>query len=73
MAVAAATEDDEAVRICNKLIASGAIAAGITGSGPTISVISFVQESEIIRQSLNDLKYDIVETNFFNNNILELI
>ena len=73
MAVAAATEDDEAVRICNKLISSGAIAAGITGSGPAISVISFVQDSEIIRQSLNDLKYDIVETNFFNNNILELI
>ena len=73
MAVAAATEDDEAVRICNKLIASGAIAAGITGSGPAISVISFVQDSGIIRQLLNDLRYDIVETNFFNNNILELI
>ena len=57
----------------HKLIARGAIAAGITGSGPAISVISFVQESEIIRQSLNDLKYDIVETNFFKNNILELI
>jgi shikimate kinase len=55
------------------LIASGAIAAGITGSGPAISVISFVQDSGIIRQLLNDLKYDIVETNFFNNNILELI
>ena len=73
MAVAAAMEDDEAVRICNKLISRGAIAAGITGSGPAISVISFIQDSEIIRKSLNDLEYEIVETNFLKNNILELI
>ena len=73
MAVAAATDDDEAVRICNKLIARGAIAAGITGSGPAISVISFVQDSEVIRQSLNDLEYEIVETIFSNDNILELV
>ena len=48
MAVAAATEDDEAVRICNKLISRGAIAAAITGSGPAISVISFIQDLSLI-------------------------
>ena len=39
MAVAAATDDQEALRICNLSIASGAIAAGISGSGPSIAIV----------------------------------
>ena len=73
MAVAAATEDDEAVRICNKLIANGAIAAGITGSGPAISIVSFIQDSETIRKVLSNSGYEIIETNFIDNHSLELI
>jgi shikimate kinase len=73
LAVAAAIGDDEAVRICNKLIAIGAIAAGITGSGPAISIVSYVNDSEIIRESLSDLGYEIIETTFIDNNLLELI
>ena len=73
LAVAAATEDDEAVRICNKLIANGAIAAGITGSGPAISVVSFIQDSETIRKVLYNSGYETIETNFIDNNSLELI
>ena len=73
MAVAAATEDDEAVRICNKLIAKGAIAAGISGSGPSISVVSFIQDSETIRKDLYNSGYEIIETNFIDNNFPELI
>jgi len=73
MAVAAATEDDEAVRICNKLIANGAIAAGITGSGPAISIVSFIQDSETIRKVLCNSGYEIIETNFIDNHSLELI
>jgi shikimate kinase len=73
MAVAAATEDDEAVRICNKLISKGAIAAGISGSGPSISVVSFIQDSETIRKTLYNSGHEIIETNFIEDNSSELI
>ena len=73
MAVAAATGDDEAVRISKRLIASGPIAAGITGSGPAITIVSLVNDSEKIRESLSDLGYEIIETTFIDNNLLELI
>ena len=73
MAVAAATEDDEAVRICNKLISKGAIAAGISGSGPSISVVSFIQDSETIRKALYNSGHEIIETNFIEDNSSELI
>ena len=48
MAVAAATDDDEALRICNNAIANGALSAAITGSGPAISVVCFLEDKPLI-------------------------
>jgi len=73
MAVAAATGDDEALRICNNAIANGAISASITGSGPAISVVCFVQDSTSIREVLSRTNYEIIESNFSNKNLTELI
>ena len=72
MAVAVATGDDEAIRISNKLISNGAIAAGITGSGPAISVVCFIQDSDRIREILIEMDFEIIETNFIENDVLEL-
>ena len=72
MAVAVATGDDEAIRISNKLISNGAIAAGITGSGPAISVMCFIQDSDRIREILLEMDFEIIETNFIENEVLEL-
>ena len=72
MAVAVATGDDEAIRISNKLISNGAIAAGITGSGPAISVVCFIQDSDRIREILLEMDFEIIETNFIENDVLEL-
>ena len=73
MAVAAATGDDEALRICNNAIANGALSAAITGSGPAISVVCFTQDMSSIREALNRTQYEIIESNFPSVNLTELI
>ena len=73
MAVAAATGDDEALRICNNAIANGAVSAAITGSGPAICVVCFVQDSKSIKEVLSRTNYEIIESKFSNDNLIELI
>ncbi len=62
MAVAASTDDHEALRICNLCIASGAIAAGISGSGPAIAIVCFEEESEPLSRKISDLGFQVIST-----------
>tara|TARA_B100000959_G_scaffold280419_1_gene342225 strand:+ start:3484 stop:4341 length:858 start_codon:yes stop_codon:yes gene_type:complete len=64
IAVAAATEDHEALRISNISIASGAVAAGITGSGPAIALVCFSQDSDAIQSRVSDYFDKIILSNF---------
>jgi shikimate kinase len=73
MAVAAATDDDEALRICNSSIANGALSAAISGSGPAISVVCFVQDREQIHEVLSRTQYEIIESNFLDKDLTEVI
>ena len=50
MAVATSTDDFEALRISNLMIASGALRpAGISGSGPAIAIVCYEQDKEFLR------------------------
>jgi shikimate kinase len=62
VAVAAASEDDEALRICNSAIIKGAISAGISGSGPAISIICHESEISDISELLMDNGMAVIET-----------
>ncbi len=73
MAVAAATDDDEALRICNSAIANGALSAAITGSGPAISVVCFRQDKVLIEEVLSRNQYEIIESSFQESNLTEII
>ena len=73
MAVAAAIGDDEALRICNSAIASGAISAGISGSGPAIAVIAFEEDATILESHLLDTGYNVISTIFAKKEIEEVI
>jgi shikimate kinase len=73
MAVAAATDDDEALRICNNAIANGALSAAITGSGPAISVVCFLEDKPLIREVLSRTQYKIIESNFQESDLEEVI
>lgn len=73
MAVAAAIGDDEALRICNSAIASGAISAGISGSGPAIAVIAFEEDAAILESHLLDTGYTVISTIFAKEEIEEVI
>lgn len=64
--VAAANDDDEAIKICNLAIASGAIAAGISGSGPAISIICYENEIEIMSEIINRFEMGLIRTTFHN-------
>jgi homoserine kinase len=65
MAVAAATNDFEALRISNILIASGAIASGISGSGPSISVVCYPEDEEILRSKISEMGMQTISTSLF--------
>ena len=65
MAVAAATNDFEALRISNILIASGAIASGISGSGPSISVVCYPEDEEILRSKISEMGMQTISTRLF--------
>lgn len=73
MAVAAATDDDEALRICNNAIANGALSAAITGSGPAISVVCFLEDKPLIREVLSRTQYKVIESNFQKSDLEEVI
>ena len=63
MAVAAAIGDDEALRICNSAIARGAIAAGISGSGPAIAVVCYEGSDEVL-EILQESCVEVIRTAF---------
>ncbi|MDP6985602.1 MAG: hypothetical protein QGH38_00085 [Candidatus Thalassarchaeaceae archaeon] len=64
LAVAASTEDFDALRICNHSIAHGAIASGMSGSGPAIAVICYESDKETIIANLSDFGMDVISTRF---------
>lgn len=66
MGVAAASEDNEAIRICNLSMINGAIAAGITGSGPAISIICYENEVNSISDIIDRYDMDLIRTSFYN-------
>ncbi|HJM18172.1 MAG TPA: hypothetical protein QF703_01430 [Candidatus Thalassarchaeaceae archaeon] len=66
MAVSAATGDFEAMRLCNLGIVSGAIAAGISGSGPAIVFVCFSDHLDGIQSNLQDHFEQMINTTFTN-------
>ena len=65
MAVAAATDDQEALRICNLSIASGAIAAGISGSGPSIAIVCFQEDSTSLSKLFSESGLEVISTGIY--------
>jgi len=65
MAVAAATDDQEALRICNLSIASGAIAAGISGSGPSIAIVCYQEDSRSLSKLFSDSGLEVIPTGIY--------
>ena len=65
MAVAAATDDHEALRICNLSIASGAIAAGISGSGPSIAIVCFQDDSTSLSKLFSESGLGVISTGIY--------
>ena len=64
MAVAAATGDDEALRICNSAIARGAISAGVTGSGPAIAIICYEQHADSLAEFVRESEMEVIVAAF---------
>lgn len=64
IAVASSTEDFEAMRICNLMISSGALAAGISGSGPAIAVVCYDLDAEEIQIKLSEICNQVILTRF---------
>jgi shikimate kinase len=64
MAVAAATGDDEALRICNSAIARGAISAGVTGSGPAIAIICYEQHADSLAEFVRESEMEVIAAAF---------
>ena len=67
MAVSAATRDHEALGISNLCIASGAIASGISGSGPAIAIVCFEDDTESISAIIEDRGHLTIHTRFASN------
>ena len=65
MAVAAATDDQEALRICNLSIASGAIAAGISGSGPSIAIVCYEEDSPSLCKLFSESGLEVISTGIY--------
>jgi len=64
LAVAAATNDHEALRISNMCIASGAMACGISGSGPAIALVCYEEESETLLSIIANFGFEAISTRF---------
>ena len=66
MAVAASNDDFEALRISNMMIASGALAAGISGSGPAMAIVCYKQDKEFLEPQLKQFCEQVLITEFTN-------
>lgn len=64
MAVAASLGDHEALRISNLCIASGAVASGISGSGPSIAIVCYEEDIEKISQKISEMGGTVISTRF---------
>jgi len=64
MAVSAATDDHQALRISNLCIASGSIASGISGSGPAIAIVCFEDDAESISAIIEEMGLLTIQTRF---------
>ena len=64
LAVAAATNDHEALRISNMCIASGAMACGVSGSGPAIALVCYEEESETLLSTISNFGFEAISTRF---------
>ena len=64
MAVASSTDDFEALRICNLMIASGALSAGLSGSGPSIAVVCYESEQDFLDSQLGQFCEHVIRTEF---------
>ena len=64
MAVSAATDDHQALRISNLCIASGSIASGISGSGPSIAIVCFEDDAESISAIIDGMGLLTIQTRF---------
>ena len=64
MAVSAATGDHEAMRISNHCIALGAIASGVSGSGPAIAIVCFEDDTESISRKISGMGLSVISTRF---------
>ena len=71
MAVAAATNDHLALRISNSLIALGAVASGITGSGPSISVVCYEESKKMLRDKIHEMGLETISTRLTRSSVLE--
>ena len=71
IAVAAATNDHLALRISNSLIALGAVASGITGSGPSISVVCYEESKKMLRDKIHEMGLETISTRLTRSSVLE--
>ena len=69
MAVASSTDDFEALRTCNLAIASGALAAGLSGSGPAIAIVCYPTDVHNVKNSMEQNGLDVMETRFVNSEV----
>lgn len=71
IAVAAATNDHLALRISNSLIAFGAVASGISGSGPSISVVCYEESKKMLREKIHEMGLETISTRLSRSSVLE--
>ena len=71
IAVAAATNDHLALRISNSLIAFGAVASGISGSGPSISVVCYEESKKMLRDKIHEMGLETISTRLTRSSVLE--
>ena len=71
IAVAAATNDHLALRISNSLIAFGAVASGISGSGPSISVVCYEESKKMLRDKIHEMGLETISTRLSRSSVLE--
>ena len=69
MAVASSTDDFEALRTCNLAIASGALAAGLSGSGPAIAIVCYPTDVHNVKNSMEQNGLEVMETRFVNSEV----
>ena len=70
MAVSAAMGDDESLRLCNSLIVRGALAAGVSGSGPAVAAICHA-DSKDVAEILEDSCDRVIRTGFTSHPTIE--